>query len=123
MTSRAANDASVHEQWRRGRRVVRAARSRCPSGNAPQDYYVEGDADALLTEEQKLIADHPARDGREDWYGLALSGGGIRSAIFCLGAAQALCCDVGERSSTNLLQQCPAILNVNGSFASEAAVE
>jgi hypothetical protein len=56
----------------------------------PADYYDKDNAKKLIKEEQAFIAAHRARDGREDWYGLALSGGGIRSAIFCLGALQAL---------------------------------
>ncbi|MDH6260183.1 patatin-like phospholipase family protein [Bradyrhizobium sp. BR13661] len=55
-----------------------------------QNYYTKTDAQTLIDEEKAFIADHRAKDGRNDWYGLALSGGGIRSAIFCLGALQAL---------------------------------
>ncbi|MEH2489351.1 patatin-like phospholipase family protein [Bradyrhizobium sp. AZCC 2230] len=54
------------------------------------DYFEKDQAEQLLTEEKTFIASNRARDGRTDWYGLALSGGGIRSAIFCLGALQAL---------------------------------
>lgn len=56
----------------------------------PPDYYDKDRVEDLLKEEKASIAANRARDGREDWYGLALSGGGIRSAIFCLGALQAL---------------------------------
>jgi hypothetical protein len=56
----------------------------------PPDYYDRDKIEKLITEEKVSIAANRARDGREDWYGLALSGGGIRSAIFCLGALQAL---------------------------------
>src|ERR1019366_8953253 len=52
-------------------------------------------SDTLVNEEQRLIASHrPDRAGADlntlPWRGLALSGGGIRSAIFCLGGLQAL---------------------------------
>ncbi|MBR1092112.1 patatin-like phospholipase family protein [Bradyrhizobium manausense] len=54
------------------------------------DYFTKAQAEDLITEEKAFIASSRARDGRTDWYGLALSGGGIRSAIFGLGALQAL---------------------------------
>jgi hypothetical protein len=54
------------------------------------DYFTKAQAEDLITEEKTFIASNRARDGRDDWYGVALSGGGIRSAIFCLGALQAL---------------------------------
>ena len=55
--------------------------------------YVEsGNADPFLSAEKAMIALHRERGKRDsaDWNGIALSGGGIRSAIFCLGALQAL---------------------------------
>jgi hypothetical protein len=44
----------------------------------------------LIHYEQLEIAEGRERGDRRDWTGVALSGGGIRSAIFCLGALQAL---------------------------------
>uniref|UniRef100_Q07PN7 PNPLA domain-containing protein n=1 Tax=Rhodopseudomonas palustris (strain BisA53) TaxID=316055 RepID=Q07PN7_RHOP5 len=53
--------------------------------------YVKADQiEELIANEKEEIAAHRDRGGRSDWTGIALSGGGIRSAIFCLGALQAL---------------------------------
>lgn len=54
------------------------------------EYFDKENAQILIDEEKAFISAHRARNGCNDWYGVALSGGGIRSAIFCLGALQAL---------------------------------
>ncbi|MEA2839104.1 MAG: hypothetical protein QOF41_434 [Methylobacteriaceae bacterium] len=46
--------------------------------------------DEVLLIEHQAIATRANRDVSGEWSGLALSGGGIRSASFCLGALQAL---------------------------------
>ena len=80
-----------------GHRPFIAAAEIAPGESKPQhggagrtDYFEKDHAEQLITEEKSFIASNRTRDGRTDWYGLALSGGGIRSAIFCLGALQAL---------------------------------
>jgi hypothetical protein len=45
---------------------------------------------AMLTEERNAVAGERGRAPEGAWLGLALSGGGIRSATFCLGALQRL---------------------------------
>jgi hypothetical protein len=52
---------------------------------APLEVFSE---DHMLTEEQRFIVG--ARGNQDKWMGVALSGGGIRSATFCLGALQRL---------------------------------
>ena len=59
--------------------------------------------DTLGPHEQAFISAHRTRDGGDRWYGLALSGGGIRSSIFCLGALQALA-DLKEVARKNRAQ-------------------
>jgi hypothetical protein len=44
----------------------------------------------VRTEERERIAEQRERAENEEWMGLALSGGGIRSATFCLGVLQNL---------------------------------
>jgi hypothetical protein len=53
----------------------------------PSDYPTD-----LRTAEEELIKKRPERknSSRADWVGVGLSGGGIRSATFCLGVFQAL---------------------------------
>ncbi len=54
-------------------------------------YFDKFQAMEMVTREKQRICDYRARGGPElPWTGLALSGGGIRSAVFCLGALQAL---------------------------------
>jgi len=55
-----------------------------------KDYFLPKDGEALITEEKECIRQYRKRVEDENWYGVALSGGGIRSAIFSLGALQAL---------------------------------
>jgi hypothetical protein len=57
-----------------------------PDGNYIPGYKFED----LLKQEKAAIGARTNRAGRTQWTGIALSGGGIRSAIFCLGAVQAL---------------------------------
>ena len=58
--------------------------------NSDNEYISGANFETLLGLEQKAIEYRRVRSGGNDWYGVALSGGGIRSAIFCLGALQAL---------------------------------
>src|SRR5262245_30485321 len=50
------------------------------------------DSEDLVREEQRELGNWRKARGREShpWAGIALSGGGIRSATFCLGVLQAL---------------------------------
>src|ERR1700722_7372248 len=47
-------------------------------------------SDILVEREQKIVASARNRDPKGPWFGIALSGGGIRSATFSLGVLQAL---------------------------------
>jgi len=55
-----------------------------------RSYLAEEEVETLIQCERKAIKDARGRESEENWTGIALSGGGIRSAIFCLGALQAL---------------------------------
>lgn len=58
-------------------------------GGQPAEYIGPGESDELVkTEQQQLRSEFGKRDDVV-WTGLALSGGGVRSATFCLGALQA----------------------------------
>jgi hypothetical protein len=71
------------------------------------EYFVKSEAEALIQDEQDFIAKNRDRGGFEDWNGIALSGGGIRSAIFCLGALQAL-------AAKNIMPRFDYISSVSG---------
>ncbi|MBS4004961.1 MAG: patatin-like phospholipase family protein [Afipia sp.] len=58
--------------------------------SSDQFYYGRDDIEKLLEREKEEIARGRERYDANEWTGVALSGGGIRSAIFCLGALQAL---------------------------------
>lgn len=55
---------------------------------AAQSFFTS--SEALVEQEQKLLRERRCKPEDAPWLGLALSGGGIRSATFCLGALQAL---------------------------------
>lgn len=55
---------------------------------ADQPFFASGEA--LVEQEQQLLRARRCKAEGAPWLGLALSGGGIRSATFCLGALQAL---------------------------------
>ena len=51
---------------------------------------VRNDEAEMLRCERKSVAKGRGREMNGPWLGLAMSGGGIRSATFCLGATQRL---------------------------------
>ncbi|WP_459592782.1 patatin-like phospholipase family protein [Bradyrhizobium diazoefficiens] len=55
-----------------------------------RSYIAKEDVESLISRERSAISSARSRDSDKHWTGIALSGGGIRSAIFCLGALQAL---------------------------------
>jgi hypothetical protein len=72
-----------------------------------QDYIQPDQFELFLKLEQEFVGANRTRGGRTDWNGIALSGGGIRSAMFCLGALRAL----AER---NVLENFDYISSVSG---------
>jgi hypothetical protein len=58
-------------------------------GGQASNYISPGHSDTLVHEEQEQLRKDFNKSGNV-WTGLALSGGGVRSATFCLGALQAL---------------------------------
>jgi predicted acylesterase/phospholipase RssA len=56
----------------------------------PEDQPFFTSSEALVAQEQKLLRERRSKSKDAPWLALALSGGGIRSATFCLGALQAL---------------------------------
>lgn len=59
-------------------------------GRQPKIYVSPEQSAELVAEEQKALRQDFGKGEQEIWTGLALSGGGVRSATFCLGALQAL---------------------------------
>jgi Patatin-like phospholipase len=74
--------------------------------------------EAMLEREFRHVSSNRDRSGREDkpLTGIALSGGGIRSAIFCLGALQAL-------ASRNVLPNFDYMSSVSGGGYIHAALQ
>src|SRR5882757_612725 len=70
----------------------------------------------LIKYEKAIIAAHRERNSTDEWTGIGLSGGGIRSATFCLGALQAL-------ASKNLLKDFDYISSVSGGGYTSAALQ
>jgi hypothetical protein len=58
-------------------------------GGQASNYISPGHSDELVRDEQEQLKKDFKKSG-DVWTGLALSGGGVRSATFCLGALQAL---------------------------------
>jgi Patatin-like phospholipase len=58
--------------------------------NSETDYFPGEQSDDLVRFEKALLCERRVRAKGDPWLGLALSGGGIRSATFCLGGLQAL---------------------------------
>ena len=62
-----------------------------PSAEAsPDDYFEPGQFEKLVAAEQSILKKALGHPYSGIWTGIALSGGGVRSATFCLGALQAL---------------------------------
>ncbi len=59
-------------------------------GRQPKIYVSPEQSAELVAEEQTALRRDFGKGEQEIWSGLARSGGGVRSATFCLGALQAL---------------------------------
>ena len=71
-------------------------------------FYAGQEEDAFLNAERDKLKEIRAEERKlKPWNGLALSGGGIRSATFCLGALQAL-------ASKDLLKHFDYLSTVSG---------
>jgi Patatin-like phospholipase len=70
----------------------------------------------LIKCEKAIIAAHRQRNSTGEWTGIGLSGGGIRSATFCLGALQAL-------ALKNVLKDFDYISSVSGGGYTSAALQ
>ena len=73
----------------------------------PADQPFFSSSEAFVEQEQKLLRERRGKSSDAPWLGLALSGGGIRSATFCLGALQAL-------AARDLLRKFDYISSVSG---------
>jgi hypothetical protein len=74
------------------------------------------DTSELIGYEKAIIESHRQRNSTGEWTGIGLSGGGIRSATFCLGALQAL-------ALKNLLKDFDYISSVSGGGYTSAALQ
>src|ERR1700675_533375 len=73
-------------------------------------------ASELIESEKAIIAARRQRSATGEWTGIGLSGGGIRSATFSLGALQAL-------ASKNVLKDFDYISSVSGGGYTSAALQ
>ena len=73
-------------------------------------------ASKLIECEKAIIGAHRQRNPTDEWTGIGLSGGGIRSATFCLGALQAL-------ALRNVLKDFDYISSVSGGGYTSAALQ
>ena len=64
--------------------------SNSPENQNNIEYVASGNSNELVQAEQVLLSNAFRKKKSEPWIGLALSGGGVRSATYCLGAMQAL---------------------------------
>src|SRR3954447_23488783 len=92
-----------------------------PPPPSPSPAYIDRSIpaqEAMLTREFRHVASNRERRGRENkpLTGIALSGGGIRSAIFCLGALQAL-------AARNVLPNFDYMSSVSGGGYIHAALQ
>jgi hypothetical protein len=92
-----------------------------PPPPSPSPAYIDRSIpaqEAMLTREFRHVASNRDRSGREGkpLTGIALSGGGIRSAIFCLGALQAL-------ADRNVLRNFDYMSSVSGGGYIHAALQ
>jgi hypothetical protein len=78
--------------------------------------YDDKNTSKLIKCEQGIIAAYRQRNSTGEWTGIGLSGGGIRSATFCLGALQAL-------ALKNVLKDFDYISSVSGGAYTSAALQ